>query len=155
MIPRTRSVSATQSTLTGVPTLRTFLHNKIAVTLLIVMCALILFTFIQPLLPGQSDPNYLYFTETGSAMSNRPPSAQFWFGTNNAGQDLWSRIWAGTRTSLFIGFIVALVQAAVGITIGVLWGYVRQAGLFLYRAVQYFRQYSQSTIVLILLPPIS
>ena len=131
-------------------TLRTFLHNKIAVTLLIVMCALILFTFIQPLLPGQSDPNYLYFTETGSAMSNRPPSAQFWFGTNNAGQDLWSRIWAGTRTSLFIGFIVALVQAAVGITIGVLWGYVRKLDFFFTELYNIFDNIP-STIVLILL----
>ena len=55
-----------------------------------------------------------------------PSEHAFWFGTNNIGQDLWARIWSGTRTSLFIGFAVAFVEALVGITIGVLWGYVRK-----------------------------
>lgn len=55
-----------------------------------------------------------------------PTQAPFLFGTNIAGQDLWSMVWSGTRTSLFIGFIVALVEAAAGIFIGVVWGYVRR-----------------------------
>ena len=55
-----------------------------------------------------------------------PSEHAFWFGTNNIGQDLWARVWSGTRTSLMIGFIVAFVEALVGITIGVLWGYVRK-----------------------------
>lgn len=54
----------------------------------------------------------------------------FLLGTNSIGQDLWSRIWAGTRTSLFIGFTVAVVEAAVGILVGVLWGYVRKLDFF-------------------------
>ena len=55
-----------------------------------------------------------------------PSEHAFWFGTNNIGQDLWARVWSGTRTSLFIGFAVALCEALVGILIGVLWGYVRK-----------------------------
>ncbi len=55
-----------------------------------------------------------------------PSEHSFWFGTNNIGQDLWARVWSGTRTSLFIGFSVALVEALVGILVGVLWGYVRK-----------------------------
>ena len=55
-----------------------------------------------------------------------PSEHAFWFGTNNIGQDLWARVWSGTRTSLFIGFVVAFVEACVGIFIGVLWGYVRK-----------------------------
>lgn len=55
-----------------------------------------------------------------------PTTHAFWFGTNNTGHDLWSRVWSGTRTSLFIGFTVAIVEAIVGILVGVLWGYVRQ-----------------------------
>ena len=49
----------------------------------------------------------------------------FLFGTNNIGQDLWSLVWQGTRTSLWIGFVVALVEALVGILVGIVWGYVR------------------------------
>ena len=37
-------------------TIRAFFHNKVAVFFLIVMVALLVFTFIQPLLPGQMDP---------------------------------------------------------------------------------------------------
>ena len=55
-----------------------------------------------------------------------PSEHAFWFGTNNIGQDLWARVWSGTRTSLMIGFIVAIVEALIGITVGVLWGYVRK-----------------------------
>ena len=60
-----------------------------------------------------------------------PSAHSFWFGTNNIGQDLWARVWSGTRTSLFIGFVVASVEALVGILIGVLWGYVRKLDRFL------------------------
>ena len=35
-------------------------------------------------------------------------------------------VWSGTRTSLFIGFVVALVEALVGMAVGVAWGYVRR-----------------------------
>ena len=121
-------------------TLNTFFHRKVAVA----------FTFIQPLLPGQAKPNDVFFYPNGNAMSNQQPSAKFLFGTNNAGQDLWSRIWAGTRTSLFIGFVVALVEAVVGITIGLLWGYVRKLDFFFTELWNIFDNVPQ-TIVLVLL----
>ena len=54
-----------------------------------------------------------------------PSRYGFVFGTNKIGQDLWARVWSGTRTSLYIGFMVALVEALVGILVGILWGYVR------------------------------
>jgi len=55
-----------------------------------------------------------------------PDDAPFLFGTNNLGQDLWALVWSGTRTSLFIGFVVAMIEAIIGIVVGVLWGYVRK-----------------------------
>ena len=61
-----------------------------------------------------------------TSIHNLPTDHPFVFGTNNIGQDLWARIWSGTRTSLFIGFIVALVEALIGIMMGVIWGYVRK-----------------------------
>ena len=111
-------------------TLRAFFQNKIAVFFLIVMVAVLLFTFIQPYLPGQKDPILIHNDQWGLPLNNIPPSKEFWFGTNSIGQDLWARIWAGTRTSLFIGFSVALVEAVVGILVGVLWGYVRKLDFF-------------------------
>ena len=111
-------------------TLRAFFRNKTAVFFLILMGVTLLFTFIQPLLPGQKDPLLVHYGEWGLPLNNVPPNSEFWFGTNSIGQDLWSRIWAGTRTSLFIGFSVAVVEAVVGILAGVLWGYVRKLDFF-------------------------
>ncbi|MBR3504733.1 MAG: ABC transporter permease [Clostridia bacterium] len=54
-----------------------------------------------------------------------PSDKAFLFGTNNIGQDLWARVWSGTRTSLWIGFVVGLFEALIGIMIGIIWGYVR------------------------------
>jgi oligopeptide transport system permease protein len=112
-------------------TLRAFFKNKVAVALLALLVLLLLFTFIQPYLPGQYNPNEIINDAKGMQYRNVPPGDQFLLGTNSIGQDLWARIWAGTRTSLFIGLVVALVEALIGITVGVVWGYVRKADVIL------------------------
>ena len=111
-------------------TLRAFFQNKVAVFFLIVMLSVLTFTLIQPYLPGQKDPLLIHNDQWGLPLNNVAPCGEFWFGTNAIGQDLWARIWAGTRTSLFIGFTVAMVEAVVGILVGVLWGYVRKLDFF-------------------------
>ena len=112
-------------------TLRAFFQNKSAVFFLLVMTIVLVFTFVQPYLPGQMDPLEIHYTEWGLPLNNVPPGQDgFLLGTNSIGQDLWSRIWSGTRTSLFIGFSVALVEAVIGILVGVLWGYVRKLDFF-------------------------
>ena len=111
-------------------TLRAFFQNKAAVLFLFIMVTVLVFTFIQPYLPGQKDPLLIHNDEWGLPLNNIAPGDEFIFGTNAIGQDLWARIWAGTRTSLFIGFSVAMVEAFVGILIGVLWGYVRKLDFF-------------------------
>lgn len=108
-------------------TFQVFRKNKIAMFLVFLVVAILLFTFIQPYLPNQRDP----FAANNDPISGKPlrniePGQQgFIFGTNSIGQDLWSRLWAATRTSLIIAMCVAIVEAAVGILAGVLWGYVR------------------------------
>ena len=110
-------------------TLRVFLKKKISVFLLIFLVLLLVFTFIQPLLPNQKDPLKIYNTIVGGRethLRNVQPNKEFWFGTNSIGQDLWSRIWRGTRTSLFIGLCVAITNNIIGIVLGSIWGYARK-----------------------------
>ena len=108
-------------------TFRAFFKNRLAVALLIALIAVVAFAFLQPCLPGQKDPNLCAVDPvTGIQYRNIAPGQDgFVWGSNSIGQDLWARIWAGARTSLTIAFFVAVVEAVVGITAGVLWGYVR------------------------------
>nr|WP_300092410.1 ABC transporter permease [Sedimentibacter sp.] len=108
-------------------TLQVFMKNKTAVAFLIIVAVIVMFTLVQPYLPDQKSPTQIYIDPaTGLQYRNVPPGDEFWFGSNSIGQDLWSRVWSGTRTSIFIGFAVGLFEAIVGITIGALWGYVRK-----------------------------
>ena len=108
-------------------TLQVFLKKKVSVFILIFLVVLLAFTFIQPHLPNQKDPYVVNNDpETGATLRNVQPNEEFWFGTNNIGQDLWSRLWSGTRTSLFIGLCVAVCNMVVGLVLGSIWGYARK-----------------------------
>jgi len=52
------------------------------------------------------------------------PSASFWFGTDEFGRDMWTRIWAGTRVSLYIALLAALLDMFVGVTFGAVSGFL-------------------------------
>ena len=107
-------------------TFRVFFKKKISVILLVFLVALLAFTFIQPHLPNQKDSYKVYNDENGATLRNVAPNEEFWFGTNSIGQDLWSRIWKGTRTSLFIGICVAVCNIVIGLILGSIWGYARK-----------------------------
>ena len=108
-------------------TMRGFLRNRVALGFLVLLGVLLLFTFIQPVLPGQKSPTTIHIDPaTGMQYRNVAPGREFWFGTNTIGQDLWSRIWGGTRTSLLIGLIVGAAEMVIGIGFGAVWGYVRR-----------------------------
>ena len=130
--------------------LRIYVKNKTAMFFLFLIAITLLFTFIQPYLPNQKDPVQIYNDASGVQIRNNPPDSEFIFGTNAIGQDLWSRTWSGTRTSLFIGFTVACVEAALGVFIGVLWGYTRKLDFFFTELYNIFDNIPQ-TLVLILI----
>lgn len=58
-------------------------------------------------------------------MGNRlqPPSAQHWFGTDEMGGDILSRVVIGARTSLWIGLVITGIAALVGVPLGIIAGY--------------------------------
>ncbi len=132
-------------------TAQVFMKNKVAVALLILIICVVLFTFFQPYLPNQKSATEIYINpETNMQYRNVQPNDEFIFGTNSIGQDLWARLWSGTRTSLFIGVAVGLFEAIVGITIGALWGYVRKLDAIITEIYNVWDNIP-STVVLIIL----
>jgi peptide/nickel transport system permease protein len=55
----------------------------------------------------------------------KPPSGEHWFGTDMLGRDVYSRVIYGSRISLAVGIAVAAFSIAVGLTIGLVTGFIR------------------------------
>ena len=53
----------------------------------------------------------------------KPPSQQHWFGTDESGRDLLSRVIYGARASLLAGVVSISIALALGVPIGLLAGY--------------------------------
>ncbi|TET43320.1 MAG: ABC transporter permease [Dehalococcoidia bacterium] len=53
-----------------------------------------------------------------------PPSAQFWFGTDNVGRDILSRVIFGARVSVIIGLAASTIATIVSVIIGVVSAYI-------------------------------
>jgi peptide/nickel transport system permease protein len=71
-----------------------------------------------------------YLTEFDPIKQNlrqrfQPPSATHWFGTDEFGRDLFTRVAYGARISLQVGLIVVLISVAGGTFLGLLAGYFR------------------------------
>lgn len=85
----------------------------LALLLLVLLLAL-----LAPLLSPYDPAEY-----TGNIFS--PPSARHWLGTDDVGQDIWTRVLYGARTSLAVGFGVAGISVLLSLLIGstcALWG---------------------------------
>ncbi len=55
-----------------------------------------------------------------------PPSSKFPFGTTNLGQDVFSQWMFGTQATLLVGFLAALMTAVLGVSTGIIAGYMRR-----------------------------
>lgn len=99
-------------------TWRRFSANRLAfVGLLIIVALLVVAAFADVLAP--------YSPTIGDLKNARllPPSASHWFGTDDLGRDIYSRIVYGSRWTLYVVVLVAVIAAPIGLLVGTVAGY--------------------------------
>lgn len=91
--------------------------NKLAMVGLIFVILITLSAIIGPYLS-----KYDYRTND-LMMSNEGPSSSHWFGTDQFGRDIFTRILYGARISLTVGYVASLLNVVIGILYGGISGY--------------------------------
>lgn len=94
-----------------------FLSNRLAVFGLLIIIGLIFIALFAPLI-APYDP-----IVTDLANRLQPLSFEHYFGTDEVGRDIFSRIVWGSRLTLYVIGLVAIIAAPVGILIGTVSGY--------------------------------
>lgn len=91
---------------------RRFKINRIAYSTVWILVLLSCMAIIGPMFSHYS------YSEIHLELKNTPPGSLYWFGSDELGRDLFTRVWWGARISLFIGVSAATIDVAFG----VIWG---------------------------------
>ena len=96
---------------------RRLFKRKAAVFGLIVLMMFIIVAVLAPLIVPY-DP-----IATSWSLVRKPPTAAHWFGTDELGRDILSRVIYGARASLLAGLISVAIALGIGVPLGLLAGY--------------------------------
>ena len=96
-----------------------FMGHKPAVIATVVLILMIIFVLLAPI-TARYGINEAIFPSGGEQGSNRylPPQSAAWFGTDEIGRDLYSRLIYGARVSLMIGLAAAIIGVVIGTAVG-------------------------------------
>ncbi|NMC32565.1 MAG: ABC transporter permease [Veillonellaceae bacterium] len=108
---------------------RRFLSNRMAVTGCALLSIIFLLALFAPLLATQP-PLAMKVTDRLKA-----PSAAHWFGTDEFGRDVYSRVVYGSRISISVGLSVVLISSVFGLILGLYSAYYRQLDNLIMRVV--------------------
>lgn len=92
-------------------------RNPLAMLGIVIITMLVLVALCAPLIAPESP--------VGQNLSNRlqPPSGEHWMGTDELGRDIFTRVVYGSRITLMIVALVALISAPLGLLIGAVSGF--------------------------------
>lgn len=89
-----------------------FKRNRLALAAGFYLVVLAMLAIVVPFVSSHT-----YF-DIDLAIKNQPPSLTNWFGTDDLGRDICTRVWYGARISLFVG----IAAATIDLIVGILWG---------------------------------
>ncbi len=108
---------------------RRLVRDRVAASAALILAAIVLAAIAAPLI-APYDP---YYTDLSKSMA--PPSAEHWFGTDNAGRDLVSRVLYGSRNTLLLGTIGVMVGGVLGAALGIVAAFYRRLDPWIMRLV--------------------
>ena len=121
-----------------------FKKNKLALLSLVFLAVIVLLAVFVPILSPYT------YDEMNLAQINALPNASHWLGTDKFGRDILVRIMYGARISLSVGVAAAVLNLVIGVTYGVICGYVGgKVDLVLMRLVDII--YSVPTLLYVIL----
>ena len=98
---------------------RKFKRNKLAVVgLVLLVCVLLMAVFADVI--ADYDLQVIFQNRRSRRVA---PCAEFWFGTDALGRDIFARVVHGSRITLSIAFSTTILSALAGGTLGALTGY--------------------------------
>ncbi|HWR30782.1 MAG TPA: ABC transporter permease [Negativicutes bacterium] len=109
--------------------LRRVLSNRLAVTGCMLLSVIFLMAVFAPLIATQP-PLQMKVTDRLKA-----PSAEHWFGTDEFGRDVYSRVLYGSRISIAVGFSVVVISSVFGLILGLYSAYYRHLDNLIMRVV--------------------
>jgi oligopeptide transport system permease protein len=89
-----------------------FCQNKVAFSAMLLLLFLLFMAIVGPVINSHT------YYETNLPLKNTAPCKQFWFGTDELGRDLFTRIWWGARISLFVGITASIIDLIIGVFYG-------------------------------------
>jgi len=99
--------------------LKKFLRDVPAVLGLLIILSVCLIAMLAPVIVPNLDMVY-----DGDLIARlKPPSPEFWFGTDSLGRDVFARVIMGTRGALAVALTVVAVAVAIGVPAGLYAGY--------------------------------
>ncbi|MGG3737305.1 nickel transporter permease [Aeribacillus pallidus] len=98
---------------------KTFRKNKIA----LVGAAIVLFFIVIAIAAPLIAPEGINEQKLEVEERLQPPSSEHWFGTDDFGRDIFSRVIYGARISLWVGFFSVVGSVIIGSLLGILAGY--------------------------------
>ena len=95
---------------------RRFRENKLALFGMILLVTIVVLLFVGPIISGK---NYQYMDPSQKDLL---PNSEYWFGTDDMGRDLFTRVCVGGRISIYIGLCCTVVMFVIGALVGALAG---------------------------------
>lgn len=108
-------------------------RNKGALIAISVIILIVILAIVAPIISP-----YAKFLENDARLPlNLLPSFSHPFGTNDVGDDMWTQVWYGARTSLMFATVVTILTLGIGVVVGSIWGYFRKTDFVFMELTRY------------------